>query len=657
MALPVARILWSTGLVSGLLLPRSAEAQTSVVGGPAEQPRPRETSVVGTAVVSAEATEADGGRRRVSEIVIEFVRVNPDHPTSADVLEAVVDLTPTRSGYVAARSGGAVERLRLADLAAREAAGSEVWLYDSALAVVAPAIVKRLQALGLVGVYAEPDPEQIRVEGGLVVDARPAGVTTLTYQITTGVVTEVRTIGLGERLPEDETLNNPIHARIASGSPVRPAADSGSAGAGDLLRSDLIDAYVMRLNRHAGRRVDVAVSPGGDVFGGVTLDYLVTENRPWLLFAQVANTGTDSTNQWRERFGFIHNQLTNRDDIFSIEYLTGNFEDVNAVVTSYERPLGLEVLRGRVYGSWYEYTASEVGQPDADFSGDGWSFGGEAAWNFFQHRETFVDLVGGVRWEGVSVDNALADLSGQENMVLAYAALRLERVRASARTFASLTIEGTLDGVDGDEVSTLGRTDADGNWTTLAGSASHSFFIEPLVDPNAEEATSLAHEIALSGRFQSSLEHRLIPNYQQVLGGLYTVRGYPESVVAGDSMWLLSAEYRWHIPRGLTPNPQAGEFMGEPFRYRPQYAYGPVDWDLVLKAFVDVGGTDISSPLSFETDQTLVGAGVGVELAWTRRVNLRLDLGWALEEMDGVSGGTSVDAGDFEAHFVLTLVY
>lgn len=641
-------------------------AQTSLVEG-SSQPAPNPaTSVIRPAAPLPKATADDGEPRRVSEILIAFARPNPSHPTAAQVLETTLELTPTTTGYVAPRAGGPITRLRLADLPALDAERGPIHFHDSALALIAPAIVQRLQSLGLVGVYAEPDPAQLRVEDGFVLDARPATTTSITYILTTGIVTQVRTVGLGERLPEDQTLNNPVHARILAQSPVAPADSSPppdeSDGAEpppqrDLLRSDLIDRYVMRLNRHPGRRVDVAVSAGGDDFGGVTLDYLVTENRPWLLFAQIANNGTGSTNEWRERFGFIHNQLTNHDDILSIEYLTANFEDVNSLVASYERPIFNPRLRARAFASWYEYTASEVGQPDADFDGDGWSAGGELIWNFFQHRETFLDLVGGVRFEGLRVDNQLADLSGQEALTLAYASVRLERVRASSATFASLTLEGSLNGVDGDEVDTLGRTDADDDWTTLSGSASHSFYLEPLFDPNADEATSLAHEIALAARFQSSLGSRLIPNYQHVLGGLYTVRGYPESIVAGDSIALATAEYRFHLPHALTPNPVPGEFFGDPFRWRPQYAYGPTDWDLILKAFVDIGTTDITDALAFEEDHTLIGAGIGAELALTRRFNVRLDLGWALEEIDSDSGGPQVDSGDFEAHFVLTVVF
>ena len=99
----------------------------------------------------------------------------------------------------------------------------EGWLAftDEGLAALAPAIVARLKALGLVGVYVQPDAAELRVQDGRVVDLRAKGVTTLTMIVTTGQVSKVRTIGIGERLPPDQTTDHPFHARKGSvGKPI-----------------------------------------------------------------------------------------------------------------------------------------------------------------------------------------------------------------------------------------------------------------------------------------------------------------------------------------------------------------------------------------------------------------------------------------------------
>jgi len=305
---------------------------------------------------TAEVAAAPAGSHRVSSVVIVYVRENPGHPPIEALFDARMAVVETPEGFAPADADHAGRSIRLADVASMP----DVRFTDAGLAGIAPAVVQRLRSLGLVGVYVTPDPTQFRVEDGRVIDTRAPGDTTLVLQVTTGTVMELRTVGLGERLDpkKDETINHPLHARIREKSPVQPYAP-GSTSREDLLRRDQIDDYTFRLNRHPGRRVDVSVAAPGDVPGGVTLDYIVTENRPWLLFAQVSNTGSASTDSWREHFGFIHNDLTNFDDILTLDYQTANFRDVHALYGSYERPFSFnDRLRWKVHGSWYAYTAS-----------------------------------------------------------------------------------------------------------------------------------------------------------------------------------------------------------------------------------------------------------------------------------------------------------
>jgi hemolysin activation/secretion protein len=172
-------------------------------------------------------------------------------------------------------------------------------------------------------------------------------------------------------------------------------------------------------------------------------------------------------------------------------------------------------------------------------------------------------------------------------------------------------------------------------------------------DPSTPESSTLAHEVALSFRGQYAFDKRLIPQVEQVLGGLYTVRGYPESVIAGDTALIGSVEYRYHVPRALEIEPEPRELFGETFRTAPQYVYGHPDWDLILKGFVDIGRSIISDPFSFEDDETLIGAGIGVELLYRRNLNVRLDWGFALEDLDS----RDVNSGSNRLHLVATILF
>jgi hypothetical protein len=123
--------------------------------------------------------------------------------------------------------------------------------------------------------------------------------------------------------------------------------------------------------------------------------------------------------------------------------------------------------------------------------------------------------------------------------------------------------------------------------------------------------------------------------------------------VAGDSAVIGTAEYRYHIPRAFDIESEPREFFGKPFRAAPQYVYGRPDWDLVLKAFLDAGAVYQSDIQPFESDETLVGVGVGCDLVFRRNLTARLDWGFALTEIPSIP----VNVGSNRLQFVVTILY
>ena len=176
--------------------------------------------------------------------------------------------------------------------------------------------------------------------------------------------------------------------------------------------------------------------------------------------------------------------------------------------------------------------------------------------------------------------------------------------------------------------------------------------VRELVSGQEFGSSTLAHELYARFRLQYAFDNRLIPQQEQTVGGLYTVRGYPESVVVGDTAVIGNLEYRFHVPRAFAYQPNPGKLFGQPFRWKPQYPYGRADWDLVLRAFLDVGATYISDGLSFESNQTLLGTGVGLEFLYKNNVALRLDYGVALNGLPGL-----VDRGSSRVHFTASFLF
>ncbi len=619
----------------------------------------------------------------VSRFVLRYAAENPGHPAPEDILQARVTLGIGAGGYVQAREGVATVTLRVSDIA------EEPMRRFSLLALtdVVKAVFEEFKRRGIIGVVVDAsedvhlpmrrDPATGRYEldtadprhgEDLRKASRPEAPTEFHMVVYTGVVTSLRTQATGERIPSEERIDNPRHAFIRERSPVQPATPGAAGERRDLLRKDRVDEFMYRLNRHPGRRVDASISAGENE-GEIALDYLVNESKPWAVYAQVSNTGTEETDEWRERFGFTHNQLTGNDDILSLDYITASFDETNAVLGSYEAPLGgSEWWRWKVFGNWNEYTASDVGFAGEQFEGEGWTAGAELIWNFFQHEELFLDGVAGLRWQTADVNNVGLGTTGTGDFLLPSIGVRLERQTDLSTTLASIGLEGNLAGAAGTDLASiqnLGRLDVDDEWAVIKFDAYHSFFLDPVLDSKWEDPSSgptLAHELALIGRGQWALDYRLVPNFQQVVGGLYTVRGYPESSAAGDTVLVGTVEYRFHIPWALRQDPQPRRMFGRQFRFFPQQPYGRSDWDFVIRAFMDAGYAKNNDRQAGEDDETLIGAGLGAELVFRRNLSVRLDWGIALHDTEAgqtVNGEFSPDwtAGRSRVHLVATILY
>ncbi|MDH5306248.1 MAG: hypothetical protein OEW02_03620 [Myxococcales bacterium] len=584
----------------------------------------------------------------VSAFEIEYALEHPNHMPVAALFDLEVGLRSTPEAFVAPRPVDRTVRMRLSSLP-RNASFSA-----TALQHITQHIVSTLNRRGYYGVIASV-PE---IEEGTGRDLRPPGRTALLLRIWTGRVTRLTSMADGERfsgLSVDERTDNAAHDWIRDRSPVRPG------GAGSLVDVEALEDYAAELSRHPGRHVDVELA-AGDRPGTTDVNLRVAESKPWYAYAQYANTGTDATTKNRERFGFSHNQLLGRDDILRLDYVTGDFDSVHSVFASYEAPFALRApdWRYELRGWYSEFDASEVGFSDGRFVGEQLSGDLGLRVNVYQRHALFVDVIGAARFQQMFVDNLLLDESARVSYLVPQIGIAGERTtRTSALLFGAGVDVGLTDASQ-NELAILGRDEPSGDFALLHFDGSVSFYLEPLIDrsawqdPSTPNSSTLAHECALLLRGQWAFDNRLIPQYQQIAGGLYTVRGYPQALVAGDNLLLGSAEYRFHLPRIFSPDPTPPEVpgMGE-FRARPQHVWGRPDWDLILRVFTeaalvtDSGGADLTS----ESDETLWSAGAGIELQLLRNLTARLDLGYALNAV------ADTQRGDTEAHLVATILY
>ena len=271
------------------------------------------------------------------------------------------------------------------------------------------------------------------------------------------------------------------------------------------------------------------------------------------------------------------------------------------------------------------------------------------------------------------VHNQALGTKGKSDFFLPRIGLEARRNTNTSALHAGLSMEINFGGVAGTAVGTdldiLGRNDADADFAIFQWDGASSFYLEPILnrtawrDPSSPESSTLAHAVAFSFKGQWAFDYRLIPNFQQVAGGLYSVRGYPQSAAAGDTVVIGSAEYRFHLPRLLPVRPGAHTTAPTSrrgplhklggFRVAPEHVWGRPDWDLIFRVFVDSAFVHASDAFGFEPNETLLSAGGGIELQILRNLSLRFDAGFALSDLS--DGRTR--RGDSELYLVGTVLY
>ena len=145
-----------------------------------------------------------------------------------------------------------------------------------------------------------------------------------------------------------------------------------------------------------------------------------------------------------------------------------------------------------------------------------------------------------------------------------------------------------------------------------------------------------------------------------MIGGLYSVRGYPTATFAGDSTFTATAEYRLHIAQLFGPRPESRsvKVFGKPFRVTPQYPGGRTDWDFIVRLFFDVGAVSVqqSNHAARDPQGMLMGTGIGGEFIFRQNLFIRGDFAWALKDAHNPTV-ENISAGNFEPYFSATVMY
>jgi hemolysin activation/secretion protein len=611
------------------------------------------------------ATRTDGPAYPVGSFALAYKYPRKILPAITELMNKPLHLALSQGGYVAAgrmvagkktvRPAYPTITLTLSEFNAQHQVHR---FYLSALESMERQLVQYVNQAGVIGVYVQVSAKDFRGRR----DLRSRGNTALQLTIHEAIVQEVRTIASGQGFGGKRTINDARTAFIRADSPIQPTAKpTTNAAADDILEHRWLDDYVLRLNQQPGRQVSIALSPGNKP-DSVILDYLVHETKPWLAYAQISNTGTPQTSSLVEQFGFIDDQLTGHDDILTVNYDTASFTKAQDVNVSYQFPiLGIDRLQARIFGGYQQYNASNVGLGNLNFNGRTAFGGGEIILNLAQFKNLFVYGVAGAQYQQVHVDDLSFQQSATADFFLPYVSLRLNRTGNTSHQNGSVTVLGQYTNASQQSLNNLGRLNTDPTWAILRATGEDSFYLEPLLFHRnfAEGRSTLANQLLFRFSGQYAFGQRLIPQEESVIGGLYTVRGYPQSIVAGDSGIYGTIQYNLHIPRLFPVNSDPKtRLFGHIFRVAPQTPYGRPDWDLVLSAFVDGGEVAQSQKQSYEAGATLISTGIGAKVTISKNISALVDWGVALNPVSAAATGQGgVTAGSSEVNFVFSVSY
>ena len=519
----------------------------------------------------------------------------------------------------------------------------------SALSEITQSLLRYFNENGIHGIKVSVDPHEIDRQG---IDLRDENNKTLTLPIAHTEVKQVRTLSKG-KIPDGDEVDHERHARIKDHAPVQE---------GDLLAQQELDEYLYFLNRHPNRRIDLEVG-SMEGFGLVGIDFLLTEDQPWKIYTSVSNTGPETLNKWQEVFGYINTQLTGHDDILTVDYATDSFDDFFSFDLSYSRPFsGYHRLRWNAEGEYRRFSSAQFAvSGNKPFKGDYYGISYGLDWNFWQKKDAFLDALFDMSYQYVHVDNRGLELRDNQDFYIPKGGLRFSRWRLASTLYLETFWSGTISTMtERNQRIGLGRFDVDKSWSIWTGSAYGSAYLEPLFGRGDFE--HLAHEVFAFTSWQYAFGNRLIPEFESVLGGLYSVRGYPTATIAGDNSVTGVFEYRLHVPQlfGPKPKPKETRVFGKPFKVRPEYPGGQTDIDFILRGFFDIGAVSVNQSnnrfVPKDPQGTLMGTGFGGELVIKQNIFIRADFAWALKAVENPSV-VNIPSGNFEFYFSGTLMY
>ena len=363
----------------------------------------------------------------------------------------------------------------------------------------------------------------------------------------------------------------------------------------------------------------------------VDMDFTVQDRLPIHGALSVGNSGTKVTGDWRPSAAIQHLNLTKHDDVLSLNLgpLSPNLSDLKSFAASYYLPNNWRNGGAfTLYGGYSDLDAEDVVE-GIDVKGKGWFTGIQQSYRLIATEKHLLSVSLGLTYRSMEDQLILAD-PGQDDweleprkvimtpfsLALSYSTAQPDFI-GGRNFFTSQTIAhrvGFLGASDEEDIRTL-RANADGD-----------YYIERLqlarIQPLSGERKGSLGWLLFAKADAQLASGPLVPAEQKAIGGMDSVRGFPERIVQGDDGISGTVEIR---------TPLMSTFLGSPYKTKVDrnkaVNEGKTVDRLQFVVFGDAGYVKIHDSLSAESQYTLAGAGAGFRLSLTKYSQIRFDWG------------------------------
>jgi hemolysin activation/secretion protein len=391
---------------------------------------------------------------------------------------------------------------------------------------------------------------------------------------------------------------------------------------GDYFKMTELTKALNRINSQPDHYAKVYLEPGQQP-GTTDIQMKVTEQMPFHASYEYNLRGSPLTGRYRNVVHLTDNNLTGRGDIIQASLESAEKSALFAEAVHYEFPIprssdvvhvdfsdGLSRLQGQLLELKIKGSAISFipGYTHTFWQTDNMKLDGDIR---FELKDSKIDELGS---DKLSFDRTRALVGGP----------RITFNDGGGRTAAAFDLHVGIPDFMGSSTSNdplASRPDTGGKFVYETMNVSR---IEKLPD-------GMLLLLQASGQYSHS---SLTSLEQMYLGGMYSVRGYPENDSAGDSGFSFSEEVR--IPVYLIP--EGWKVWGLKDKTWRQ--------TLSLAAFVDEGRVFNNERLqggNAPKDRTLLGAGPGIRFYVSPDLNMQFDLGFPF-------GDTSSDKHGVQPH-------